>query len=141
MLPLFLTLEFDNLQCLRRAIQNKRRGLFSSGVVLVHDSARPHTARQTTALLQHFPWDILDHPPYCPDLAPSDYHPFLHMKSFLAGKRFHSETAEVETTVNNWLQLQAVEVFDTGVQKLVTRYKCLDTAGDYVEKQCYELPN
>ena len=46
-----------------------------------------------------------------------------------------SETAEVETTVNNWLQQQAVDFFDTGIQKLVTRYnKCLDSAGDYVEK-------
>jgi len=41
----------------------------------------------------------------------------------------------VETTVNNWLQQQAVDFFDTGIKKLVTRYKkCLDSAGDYVEK-------
>ena len=123
----------DTLQRLRRAIQNKCRGLLSFGVVLLHDKVRPHTACQTTALLQQFRWDIMDHPPYSPDLAPSDYHLFLHMKRFLAGKQFHSD-AEVETTVNNWLQQQAVDVFDTGIQKLVTRYnKCLDSAGDYVE--------
>ena len=76
----------------------------------------------------------MDHPPFSPDLAPSDYHLFLHMKRFLAGKQFHSD-AEVKTTVNNWLQQQAVDFFDTGIQKLVTRYnKCLDSAGDYVEK-------
>jgi hypothetical protein len=34
----------DNLQRLSRAIQNKRRGLLSSSVVLLHN-ARPHTAR------------------------------------------------------------------------------------------------
>jgi hypothetical protein len=39
--------------------------------------------------------------------------------------------AEVETTINNWLQQQAVDFFDTGIQKLVMRYnKCLDSAGD-----------
>ena len=123
----------DTIQRLRRAIQNERRGLLSSGVVLLHDNARPHTARQTTALLQQFRWDIMDHPPYSPDLALSDYHLFLHMKRFLAGKQFHSD-AEVETTINNWVQQQAVDFFDTGIQKLVTRYKCLDSAGDYVEK-------
>ncbi|GBM15323.1 hypothetical protein AVEN_210950-1 [Araneus ventricosus] len=32
------------LKKLKRAIQNKRRGLLSSGVVLLHDNARPHTA-------------------------------------------------------------------------------------------------
>ncbi|GBN56033.1 Histone-lysine N-methyltransferase SETMAR [Araneus ventricosus] len=35
------------LKKLKRAIQNKRRGLLSSGVVLLHDSARPHTAVRT----------------------------------------------------------------------------------------------
>ena len=39
----------DTLQRLRRAIQNKRRGLLSSGVVLLHDNARPHTARQNNS--------------------------------------------------------------------------------------------
>ena len=29
---------------------------------------------------------------------------------------------------------QAVDFFDTGIQNLVTRYKYLDSAGDYVEK-------
>jgi len=47
--------------------------------------------------------------------------------------QFHSDV-EVEMTVHNWLQ-HAVVFFDTGIQKLVTRYnKCLDSAGDYVEK-------
>ncbi|GBN21993.1 hypothetical protein AVEN_161371-1 [Araneus ventricosus] len=35
------------LNKLKRAIQNKRRGLLSSGVVLLHDNARPHTAVRT----------------------------------------------------------------------------------------------
>ena len=53
----------DTLQRFSRAIQNKRRGLLSSGVVLLHDNASPHTARLTTALLQQFRWEIMDHPP------------------------------------------------------------------------------
>ncbi|GBO45772.1 hypothetical protein AVEN_28188-1 [Araneus ventricosus] len=35
------------LKKLKRAIQNERRGLLSSGVVLLHDNARPHTAVRT----------------------------------------------------------------------------------------------
>jgi histone-lysine N-methyltransferase SETMAR len=64
----------------RRAIQNKRRGMLSSGIVLLHDNARPHTAAQTVQLLQRFRWEIFDHPLYSPDLAPSDYHLFMHLK-------------------------------------------------------------
>ena len=33
----------------------------------------------------------LDHPPYSPDLAPSDFHLFLHLKKHLAGKKFDDD--------------------------------------------------
>jgi hypothetical protein len=41
-------------------------------VVLLHDDARPHasTAARTGALLEHFNWELFDHTPYSPDLAP-----------------------------------------------------------------------
>jgi hypothetical protein len=35
------------LRRLRYAIQNRRRGLLSSGVMLLHDNARPHAAART----------------------------------------------------------------------------------------------
>ena len=53
----------ETLQNLRRTIQNKRRGVLCAGVVLLHDNARPHTARRTTHL-QEFSWEMFDHPPY-----------------------------------------------------------------------------
>jgi hypothetical protein len=35
-----------------------------------------------------------------------------------------------------WLQSQAVEFYDCGIQKLVKRYdNCLNVGGNYVEKQ------
>ncbi|KAJ4442943.1 hypothetical protein ANN_04541 [Periplaneta americana] len=67
----------ETLRKLRRAIQNKRRGLLTAGVVLLHDNARPHTARRTAAVLAEFGWELFDHPPYSPDLAPSDFSRFL----------------------------------------------------------------
>jgi hypothetical protein len=50
--------------------------LLISGVVLLHDNARSHTAVRTRALLEHFNWDLFDHCPYSPDLDLSDYHLF-----------------------------------------------------------------
>ncbi|GFX84980.1 HTH_48 domain-containing protein [Trichonephila clavipes] len=50
------------LQKLRRAIQIKRRGMLSAGVVLLHDNARPHTANRTQDLITSFGWEQLDHP-------------------------------------------------------------------------------
>ncbi|GFV00062.1 histone-lysine N-methyltransferase SETMAR [Trichonephila clavipes] len=49
-----------------------------------HDNARPHTANRTTALAERFGWEMVSHPPYSPDLAPSDFHLFPELKKTLA---------------------------------------------------------
>ena len=53
---------------------------------LLHDNAWPHSAAQTQDLITSFKWEQMGHPPYSPDLAPSDFHLFLHLKKFLGGK-------------------------------------------------------
>ena len=59
---------------------------------MLHDNARPHTARLAQVLLrEQFHWDIYEHPPYSPNLAPSDYFLFPKMKEHLAAKRFTSD--------------------------------------------------
>jgi histone-lysine N-methyltransferase SETMAR len=106
----------------------------SSGVTLLHDNARPHAAARTQAMLQEFGWEVFEHPAYCPDLAPSDFHLFPKLKEFLDGRRFESDE-EVKDPVKEWLNGLAAEVYDEGIQELVTRYdKCLNVGGDYVEK-------
>ncbi|GFV60698.1 uncharacterized protein TNCV_4180341 [Trichonephila clavipes] len=68
--------------------KNKRRGLLTSGVLLLHDNARPHSAINTQNLIRSFGWEQIDDPPYSPDLARSDFHLFRYLKEFLGGKRF-----------------------------------------------------
>jgi len=66
-------------------------------------------------------------------LAPSDFHLFLHLKSFLPGRRLHDN--EVKETVTTCFASQAAWLYDEGIQKLVQRYdKCLNNGGNYVEK-------
>ncbi|GFX95014.1 histone-lysine N-methyltransferase SETMAR [Trichonephila clavipes] len=119
---------------LRRAIQNKRRGLLTSGVVLLHDNASPHSAINIQNLIRSFGWEPIDHPPYSRDMAQSDFHLFRYLKEFLGGKRFDTAD-EVKEEVQDWLSSQAADVYEVGIQKLVERYdKCLDKHGKYVEK-------
>jgi len=73
---------------LRPAIKSKRRGLLSSGVLLQHDNARSHTARTTVATITDLHFECLPHPPYSPDLAPSDFHKFGPLKEAMGGKKF-----------------------------------------------------
>ena len=92
------------------------------GVVLLHDNARPHAARQTQELLKKFGWTVMPHPPYSPDLAPSDYHLFPKLKDHEGGKRFKSDDA-VQTEVARLLEGLAGDLFDLGMQKLEHRLK------------------
>ncbi|GFT77149.1 histone-lysine N-methyltransferase SETMAR [Trichonephila clavipes] len=124
----------ETLRKLRRAIQNKCRGFLSKGVVFLHVNARPHTANVMKTLLRGFGWDVFDHPPYSPDLAPSDFHLFLHLKSFLAGKHLNNDK-ELKKNVSNWLKTQAATFYEEGIEKLVPRYDtCLQNFGSYVER-------
>ena len=124
----------ETLKKLRRAIQNKRRGLLQKGVCLLHDNARPHTANATKQLLESFGWDVLNHPAYSPDLAPSDYHLFTSLKMHMGGKKFSTDE-EVKVEVKNWAKEVAAEFFDQGIKKLIPRLTtCIERDGDYVEK-------
>jgi len=101
---------------------------------MLHDNTWPHSAHVTTALLEKFKWDILDHPPYRLDLAPSNFHLFLHLKKHLAGKKFN-DNDELQQEVMTWFKGQAADFYDSEIQKLVPRLnKCFDNGGDYAEK-------
>jgi hypothetical protein len=51
--------------------------------------------------LRHLAWNNSIIPPYSPDLAPSDFHMFLHLKTFLAGWWFHND--RVKEAINTSL--------------------------------------
>jgi hypothetical protein len=119
--------------CVRAVIQKKKREMLTSGIVLLHDNARPHTAARTRALLEHFNWELFDHPAYIPDLAPSDYHLITYLKNWLRSQRFNSKKEMMEG-VKMWPSSQEADFFDTTIQKLIPRYKCHNFGDDYVEK-------
>ena len=61
---------------LRVAIKEKRRGKLAAGVLLLHDNAPVHKSRVAQAVFRECKFKQLNHPPYSPDLAPSDYYLF-----------------------------------------------------------------
>ncbi|KAK3761198.1 hypothetical protein RRG08_022598 [Elysia crispata] len=56
---------------LKPAIRKKRPGLLESGILFHHDNAPVHTARAVRDVLAGYKWELLGHPRYSPDLAPS----------------------------------------------------------------------
>ncbi|KAJ4431310.1 hypothetical protein ANN_19907 [Periplaneta americana] len=86
---------------LRHALHDKRCNINADDIKL-HDIVRPHVATSVREKIKTFGWEVLQHPPYSPDLAPSDFHLFGPMKKFLTGHRFAID-AEVQSTVRRWI--------------------------------------
>jgi hypothetical protein len=106
--------------------------MLSQGVVMLHNNAHPHTATATEDLIATFGWEQFNHQPYSPDLAPSDFHVFLHLKTFLGGQWFYDD--KVKEAINTWFASQVASFYDAGIQKMVPCYKFLNNGGNYVEK-------
>ncbi|PNF35761.1 hypothetical protein B7P43_G12236 [Cryptotermes secundus] len=60
--------------------------------------------------LQKLKWNLLTHPPYSPDLAPSDFYLFGRLISDLQGKRFVDNDAVIQT-VREWIRHQLKPFF------------------------------
>ena len=117
---------------LRRRVCRVRRS--TSPNLLLQDNARPHTARATIDVLETLKFEVLSHPSYSPDLAPSDFHFFPHLKRDLKGTHFTSDD-EVKQDVKSWIKQRTPEFFIDGMRKLVLRWeKCIERQGYYVEK-------
>ena len=80
-------------QKLHPAICKKHPQLLETGVVLLHDNAPAHCKRSVVDLLDEWDWEVLQHPPYSPDLSPCDF--FLFLQSEEKSPRIHQfSTAE-----------------------------------------------
>lgn len=114
---------------LKSAIRIKRRGLLSKDVALLHDNVHVHTFDTFKNLRS----EVLEHPPYSPDLVPSYYHLFGPLKEALWGRRFASDKEVNGARVA--LRSTKNFFFSQGIQKLVYRWT------KSVEKREYESKN
>jgi hypothetical protein len=86
--------------------------------MFLHDNAPADQALTTQKKLAYLGLQSLDHPPYSPDLSPSDYHLlFLRLKKPLKSRHLSSVT-EVIAAAETWLNGQHSEFFLNGLQKL-----------------------
>ena len=119
---------------LNARIRRVRSALEMSKVLLQHDNTRPHTSLKTCEVIRSFGWTTISHPPYSPDLAPSDFHLFEPLKESVSGRHFSSDE-KVKSAVGKWLKTQPVEFYNKEICVLVKRReKVVLKAGDYIDK-------
>ncbi|QQP52895.1 Putative mariner transposase [Caligus rogercresseyi] len=115
-------------------LKKKRPHLAKKKVLFHQDSARVHTCVVSMAKFYELRYELLPHPPYSPDLAPSDYFLFPNLKKWLAGKRFYSNN-EIVSQTNTYFEDLEKSYFLEGIKFLEKRWtKCIALKGDYVEK-------
>ncbi|GBP21890.1 Mariner Mos1 transposase [Eumeta japonica] len=101
---------------------------------VLQDNASVHTARVSRQALKDTGFSEIDHPPYSPDLAPSDYFLFSNLKKELRGRRFVDDN-QMKMAVESHFDCKEKEYFLGGLKALYTRCeKCISLEGDYIEK-------
>ena len=98
-----------------------------------------HVAKATIKTVNKLGFEVLKHPAYNPDLAPSDYHLFAPLKDALWGGKFSSDEA-VQKAVHKWLCDQPKTFFSNGIHKLVDPWnKYVQMGGNYVKNGVFFL--
>lgn len=103
-----------------------------SDVIFLQDNARPHTSKLTKAKLNALKWEVMEHPPYSPDLAPSDYHLFRLLKS-----KLYDRALKTDELLMEWLEAffesKSTEFFSEGIRDLLRRWEeVVEAEGAYI---------
>ncbi|UYV72441.1 SETMAR [Cordylochernes scorpioides] len=86
-----------------------------------HDNAPAHNATVVKNTIKDLDWELLPHPPYSPDLAPSDYHLFTSLGHALKSQEF-SNSDILRKWLVEWFDSKGIEFFRQGIRKLPERW-------------------
>jgi histone-lysine N-methyltransferase SETMAR len=113
----------QQLDRVNECLKEKRPHLVNrNGVVFHQDNARPHVSEMTQQKIKELNWEILDHLPYSPDLAPSDYHLLRSLQNHLNNKKFE-RFEEVNDAILAYFESKPRSFYKAGNEKLTTRWE------------------
>ena len=80
-------------------------------------------------------YELIPHPAYSPDLAPSDYFQFPNLKKNIRGRHFRSNE-DIMAAVEEWVRDKDPGFFSSGLMALEHRWsKCIILEDNYIEKE------
>ena len=125
----------QQLKRVSRALLAKQPALVNRHqVLLLHDNAPVHVAKKSQEEIRKLRWEMLPHPPYSPDLSPTDFHLFRSLANFMREKEF-KKSDEVESEVQKFFGSKTPAFFEQGMEDLVLRWaKVIDNNGDYFDE-------
>ncbi|CAH1991501.1 unnamed protein product [Acanthoscelides obtectus] len=129
-----VTADWYTIICLPIVITDLRKINPERRIILHQDNASSHTAQKTRQYLTEENVELLDHPPYSPDVSPNDFFTFPKIKSRLSGQRFQSPEEAVDAFKIAVLDLPANEwnkCFENWFERM---QMCINLRGEYFEK-------
>ena len=100
---------------MRAKLAEKHPGKLHHGILFHHDNTPAHSSWIVRDVLGEFQWELLPHPPFSPDLAPSDFFLFSKVKEHLKGIYFN-ETNEAKQAAKIWLTKWSADYFKNGIK-------------------------
>jgi len=89
------------LMRLSRALKEKRAHYSRHDkIILLHDNTRPYVVAPVKTYLETLKWEVLPHPPYSPDITPSDS--FGSMTHSLSKQHFTSYE-DTKNCIDDWI--------------------------------------
>ena len=110
-----------SIDSLRAAVKEKRRGSLTRQPLLLHDNAPVHKSAAAQAAIREAGFRQLDHLPYSPDLAHSDFPLFPNLKKAVRGRRFAS-LEELQGAIDGWLEDCHPNFFRAGIEACAARW-------------------
>jgi histone-lysine N-methyltransferase SETMAR len=121
----------QQLDRVNECLKEKRPHLNRKGVVFHQDNARPQVNKMQQKI-KELKWEILDHPVYSPDLAPSDYHLFRSLQNHFNNKNFE-RFEEVNDAILAYFESKPRGFYKARIEKLVTRWETVIASnGNYI---------
>ncbi|CAF3102594.1 unnamed protein product [Rotaria socialis] len=123
----------QQLQRLNEVLCQKRPALANQkAVILLHDNSRPHVAQLTQQKIEQLEWEVLPHPPWSPDLAPSDCHLFLSLRNYLCNKHYE-DFDELKLDLAAFFESKPSSFYRRGIELLSERWaNVVENNGDYI---------
>ena len=96
------------------------------------DNAPSHRSKASKKASQDLGFTALAHPPYSPDLAPSDFYLFGHLKNAISGKTFQS-LQELQACISAEFSLITTKTLRKVYNEWISRLeRCVNSGGEYV---------
>ena len=105
-------------------IREKCQGKLYKGILLQQDNARVHTCKIAMDAVERNGYELIPHPAYSPDLAPSDYFLFPNLKRI-------SVDVISGPTKKSWWQLRS----GSETRTLASSVLGFILEGNYIEKE------